>query len=189
MPFWTKAAPSGCPFPQINASLGCAAEAYKKPNFIEFYEISRTDECVDMIPIPLSFGSCQVCARDAFGRMVASGLPYHVTQRGNRREPIFFEGLERRGQEPVKKWKDASRQGTIADVRAVYCSCNRVLPRSRSNGTKTAGARSFRQNSRNPASVAAAGTANGALFPPVGRYAAHAGPWALFLAAYLWLKV
>ena len=24
-------------------------------------------------------------------RMVASGLPHHVTQRGNRREPIFFE--------------------------------------------------------------------------------------------------
>jgi putative transposase len=25
-------------------------------------------------------------------RMVVSGLPHHVTQRGNRREPIFFEG-------------------------------------------------------------------------------------------------
>jgi hypothetical protein len=24
-------------------------------------------------------------------RMVVSGLPHHVTQRGNRREPIFFE--------------------------------------------------------------------------------------------------
>jgi putative transposase len=23
--------------------------------------------------------------------MVVSGLPHHVTQRGNRREPIFFE--------------------------------------------------------------------------------------------------
>jgi putative transposase len=26
-----------------------------------------------------------------FARMVVSGLPHHVTQRGNRREPIFFE--------------------------------------------------------------------------------------------------
>jgi putative transposase len=24
-------------------------------------------------------------------RVVVSGLPYHVTQRGNRREPVFFE--------------------------------------------------------------------------------------------------
>ena len=49
MPFWTKAAPSGCPFPHINASLGDAAEVDKKPNFIEFYEISRSlhsDKCI-----------------------------------------------------------------------------------------------------------------------------------------------
>ncbi len=42
MPFWTKPTPSGCPFPQIDASLGGAAEVNKKPNFIEFYEISRS---------------------------------------------------------------------------------------------------------------------------------------------------
>ena len=41
-PFWTKPAPSGCPFPQGKASLGGAAELYKKPNFIEFYKISRS---------------------------------------------------------------------------------------------------------------------------------------------------
>ena len=42
MPFWTEGAPSGCPFPQINASLGRVAEVDKKPNFIEFYKISRS---------------------------------------------------------------------------------------------------------------------------------------------------
>ena len=42
MPFWTKPAPSGCPFPRRKASLGGAAEVDKKPNFIEFYEISRS---------------------------------------------------------------------------------------------------------------------------------------------------
>jgi hypothetical protein len=42
MPFWTKPAPSGGPFPQIDASLGGAAEVDKKPNFIEFYKISRS---------------------------------------------------------------------------------------------------------------------------------------------------
>jgi putative transposase len=26
-----------------------------------------------------------------FARVVVPGLPHHVTQRGNRREPIFFE--------------------------------------------------------------------------------------------------
>ena len=26
-----------------------------------------------------------------FARIVVPGLPHHVTQRGNRREPIFFE--------------------------------------------------------------------------------------------------
>jgi hypothetical protein len=31
-----------CPFPQINASLGRVAEVDKKPNFIEFYKISRS---------------------------------------------------------------------------------------------------------------------------------------------------
>jgi hypothetical protein len=33
-------------------------------------------------------------------RMVISGLPHHVTQRGNRRESIFFEFSD---QEDVKK--------------------------------------------------------------------------------------
>ena len=34
-------APSGCPFPQTDASLGGAAKVIKRPNFIEFYKISR----------------------------------------------------------------------------------------------------------------------------------------------------
>jgi hypothetical protein len=49
MPFWTKAAPSGCPFPQKEASLGGVAEVDKRPNFIELYEISRSlhsDKCI-----------------------------------------------------------------------------------------------------------------------------------------------
>jgi hypothetical protein len=33
--------PPGCPFPPKKAPLRGAAEAYKKPDFIEFYEISR----------------------------------------------------------------------------------------------------------------------------------------------------
>ncbi len=43
-PFSTKPAPSGCPFLQANASLGGVAEVDKKPNFIEFYKISRSLE-------------------------------------------------------------------------------------------------------------------------------------------------
>jgi putative transposase len=43
-----------------------------------------------MIPIPAaSFVGNFHMARLA--RMVVAGLPHHVTQRGNRREPIFFE--------------------------------------------------------------------------------------------------
>jgi hypothetical protein len=30
-------------------------------------------------------------------RPVVAGLPHHVTQRGNRREPIFFEGGDQEG--------------------------------------------------------------------------------------------
>ena len=41
MPFWTQPAPPGCPFPSKKAPLRGAAEVDKKPNFIEFYEISR----------------------------------------------------------------------------------------------------------------------------------------------------
>jgi hypothetical protein len=39
---WTEGTPSGCPFCQINASPGGAPEVDKKPNFIEFYKISRS---------------------------------------------------------------------------------------------------------------------------------------------------
>jgi hypothetical protein len=42
MPFWTKLAPAGCLFPQEEASLGGVAEVEKRPNFIEFYKISRS---------------------------------------------------------------------------------------------------------------------------------------------------
>ena len=41
MLFWTQPAPSGCPFPPKKAPLRGAAEVDKKPNFIEFYKISR----------------------------------------------------------------------------------------------------------------------------------------------------
>jgi putative transposase len=44
--------------------------------------------------------------------MVVSGLPHHVTQRGNRREPIFFEDGDQEiyrdllGEQPVRRmWK------------------------------------------------------------------------------------
>jgi hypothetical protein len=42
MPFLTEPALSACPFCQINAFLGGAAEVEKKPNFIQFYEMSRS---------------------------------------------------------------------------------------------------------------------------------------------------
>jgi hypothetical protein len=41
-PLWTEGTTSGCPFPWINASLGGVAEVDKRPNFIEFYKISRS---------------------------------------------------------------------------------------------------------------------------------------------------
>jgi hypothetical protein len=42
MPSWTGPTPSGCPSPQVDASLAGGAEVRKRPNFIEFYEISRS---------------------------------------------------------------------------------------------------------------------------------------------------
>src|ERR1700733_5303281 len=53
-PSWKESTPSGSPSPQIDASLGRAAEGDKKPNFIEFYKISRGEmrgECDDSIPL------------------------------------------------------------------------------------------------------------------------------------------
>jgi hypothetical protein len=41
-PFWTNPAPSRCPSPPKQASPRGAAEVDKKPNFIEFYKISRS---------------------------------------------------------------------------------------------------------------------------------------------------
>jgi hypothetical protein len=41
-PSWTEPTPSGCPSPQMDASLGGGAEVIKRTNFIEFYEISRS---------------------------------------------------------------------------------------------------------------------------------------------------
>jgi hypothetical protein len=41
-PSWTEPTPSGCPSPQTDASLGSGAEVIKRPNFIKFYEISRS---------------------------------------------------------------------------------------------------------------------------------------------------
>jgi hypothetical protein len=37
-----RATPSGCPSLETDASLGGGAEVIKRPNFIEFYEISRS---------------------------------------------------------------------------------------------------------------------------------------------------
>ena len=50
-------------------------------------------------------------------RMVVSGLPHHVTQRGNRREPIFFED----GDEEI--YRDLlGEQARKADVEVwAYC--------------------------------------------------------------------
>jgi len=31
-----------------------------------------------------------------YARVVALGIPYHVTHRGNRREPVFFDDEQRR---------------------------------------------------------------------------------------------
>ncbi len=44
-----------------------------------------------MIPIPLFFPLWQFAKMTRLARMVVAGLPHHVTQRGNRREAIFFE--------------------------------------------------------------------------------------------------
>jgi putative transposase len=44
-----------------------------------------------MIPIPLVLVRGKFALMTRLARMVVSGLPHHVTQRGNRREPIFFE--------------------------------------------------------------------------------------------------
>src|SRR5882757_6739190 len=38
---WTGSTPSGCPSPQMDASLGGGAKPIKRSNFIEFYKISR----------------------------------------------------------------------------------------------------------------------------------------------------
>jgi hypothetical protein len=47
-------------------------------------------EYVDRMPItPLR--SCYVLSMTRLAPMIFSGLPHHVTQRGNRREAIFFE--------------------------------------------------------------------------------------------------
>lgn len=43
-----------------------------------------------MIPIPGAF-FVVIFPMARLSRMVVAGLPHHVTQRGNRREPIFFE--------------------------------------------------------------------------------------------------
>ena len=37
-------------------------------------------------------------------RTVVAGLPHHVTQRGNRREPIFFEGGDQEGRNASKRY-------------------------------------------------------------------------------------
>src|SRR6201999_2701163 len=43
-----------------------------------------------MIPIPGAF-FVVIFTMARLARMVIAGLPHHVTQRGNRREPIFFQ--------------------------------------------------------------------------------------------------
>jgi putative transposase len=44
-----------------------------------------------MISIPLFFSLWWFAKMTRLARMVVAGLPHHVTQRGNRREAIFFE--------------------------------------------------------------------------------------------------
>ncbi len=48
-------------------------------------------EYVDTIPIAAAECSCHVLRMTRLARLVCPGLPHHVTQRGARREPIFFE--------------------------------------------------------------------------------------------------
>ena len=45
--------------------------------------------------VPYSFQLCHDRAMARFARAVAPGVPHHVTQRGNRREPIFCEDGDR----------------------------------------------------------------------------------------------
>ena len=47
-----------------------------------------------MIPIPGAF-FVVIFTMARLARMVIAGIPHHVTQRGNRREPIFFEEATR----------------------------------------------------------------------------------------------
>src|SRR5271156_1138772 len=44
-----------------------------------------------MIPFPSVLVRVKFALMTRLARMVVSGLPHHVTQRGNRREAIFFE--------------------------------------------------------------------------------------------------
>jgi len=42
-------------------------------------------------PVPHTFTSCYDARMARLARVIVPDCPHHVTQRGNRREPIFFE--------------------------------------------------------------------------------------------------
>jgi hypothetical protein len=52
---------------------------------------ARGGESVDTIPIDRTVDPVTFCNVPRLARIVVPGLPHHVTQRGNRRELIFFE--------------------------------------------------------------------------------------------------
>jgi hypothetical protein len=66
-------------------------------------------------------------------RMVVSGLPHHVTQRGNRREPIFFEDGDQ-GDLPRSSW-GADAQGGCGSLGLLLDAKPRAPdPESAANG-------------------------------------------------------
>ncbi len=59
--------------------------------------------------VPFVFLSCYVSPMARLARVIVPGLPHHVTQRGNRREPIFFEDGDQRF--IAASWPSAARRG------------------------------------------------------------------------------
>jgi hypothetical protein len=57
----------------------------------DYYRRFSGERYVDRIPIPCFFLLWQLAMMTRLARMVVADLPPHATQRGNRREAIFFE--------------------------------------------------------------------------------------------------
>ena len=68
-------------------------------------------------PISPDFVSGNFADMTCLARMVVSGLPHHVTQRGNRREPLFFED----GDQEI--YRDLLGEQTRKAVVEVWASC------------------------------------------------------------------